>query len=116
MSDVTDHFLYLDGNDKVEQFALTTPNALTGEDEAATGLTGLTIHYTLTQGGSAIHADVTKTLAEYADTLGTYHATMPGVSITTYLANKGGTRVFAVLKDSSGTVKRSFDRYVKDNR
>jgi hypothetical protein len=108
--------IYLDGNDKVERFALTTPDSDTGDDEAATGLTGLTVHYSLTRGGAAVHASLTKSLTEYSGTLGTYHATMDGADITTRLANKGGTRIFAVLADSAGHVKGSFDRYVKDNR
>lgn len=112
MSDSADPYIYLDGNDKEEIFDLTRPNTSTGEDEAAAGLTGLTVHYSLTKAGAAIHADVTETLAEYASTAGRYHATMEGDSITARLSALENPRIQAVVKDSGGNVKCSFDRFV----
>lgn len=104
--------IYLDGNDKHEAFDLTTPAALTGEDSAATGLTGLTVHYSATKGGATIHADLTAALTEYASTAGRYYATEEGSAITAQLSALAGQRVFAVIKDSGGNVKCSFDRFV----
>jgi hypothetical protein len=117
VSDIKDPNIYLDGNDKIETFYLTTPNSLTGEPEAATGLT-LTVHYSLTKSGATIHSDVSKSLTEYADTDGLYHATQTGTAITARLAayETSNPRIFAVVKDASGSVRGNFDRFIKATR
>lgn len=111
-TDPVDPNIYLDGNDKHEAFDLTTPSTTTGEPVAATGLTGLTVHYSLTRSGATIHADVSKSLAEYASTPGRYHATQTGASITARLGSLGGERIYAVIKNGAGTVQANFERFV----
>lgn len=113
---VTDEFVYLDGNDKIEQFDLTTPGENDGEPIPATGLTGLTVHYAATKGGGEIDSTLRKDLVERTEMPGRYYATMEGSDITDKLSGHANQRVFAVLKDSSGDVKKSFDRFVKSDR
>lgn len=112
----TDEYIYLDGNDKIEQFDLTTPDSTTGEDTPATGLSSLTVHYSATKSGATIHASLTKTLAERSEVPGRYYATEEGSDITAQLTAYANQRIFAVVKDSGGNVLKSFPRFVKPNR
>lgn len=54
------------------------PNPLTGLDEPASGLLGLTARISATKGGPAIHAVLAKNLAERAETPGEYFAVVDG--------------------------------------
>ncbi len=78
--------LYLNGNDDEAELTLTRKNATTGAEEAATGLTGLTVYLSATPGGSAIHASLSKSLAERGTT-GIYFAVFEGTDLDTQLDN-----------------------------
>lgn len=91
--------IYLD-NDFLVEVTLTRPNASTGEDEAADGLTG-TAFISATRGGAAIHAAMSGSLAERAGTPGTYHLTFDGADITTHLAAYAGDTVYECVQFGS---------------
>lgn len=114
--ELIDPNIYLNGNDKHEMFDLTTPSSTTGEDSAATGLSGLTVHYSLAKDGAAIHADLTASLTEYSETPGRYWTTMTGSAIATRLADYAGRRIFAVVKNGGVNVQGNGDRFVVASR
>lgn len=84
--------IYLDGNDDEPEATATRRNATTGASEAATGLLGLTFRLSATRGGSAIHANLSKSATERG-TLGVYYATFEGVDLTAQLASYVGKEV-----------------------
>ena len=90
--------IYLDGNDDMARVALTRVNTTTGEDEAATGLTGLTFRVAATENGSAINAALSVAAAEIGTT-GEYYAVLQGSDLTTYLATYAGKDVYQVFGD-----------------
>jgi hypothetical protein len=94
------------GNDFEVEVAITRRNASTGASEAADGLEDLEAWLSLTHGGAAIHADLTKTLTERASTPGLYYAVIEGSEITTHLAPLGPLVVYRVIADD-GNIKLS---------
>jgi hypothetical protein len=93
------------GNDWEPEVALTKKNS-SGAWVAATGLTDVTMHISLTYGGAAIHADLTKTMTERADTEGLYYAVIEGGDITTHLAPLAPLVVYRVIANG-GDIKGS---------
>lgn len=69
----------------------------TGEDEAATGLVGLTAHISLTRTGSAIDASLSKSLAERSATAGRYYCTFDRADLQTHLAAYTGRAVWVIV-------------------
>lgn len=92
--------IYL-SNDYLAEWSLTTPNASTGDEEAADGLT-LTVWLSATDGGAAIHASLSKTATERASEAGTYAATFEGTDLATHLADY--RRVWEVFGDSTNVL------------
>lgn len=83
----------------------TRRNTATGVNEAAASLTGLTGRISDTDGGSAIHADLSKSMAERASTPGEYFAIVDGDALRTHLATSYiGRIVWEVFGDGTNVV------------
>lgn len=92
--------IYTDGNDDEPEQIVTRKNTTTGATEPATGLTGLSFHFAATEGGTAIHASLTKDASERGTT-GRYYCTIEGDDITTQLDNATywNTDIYQVFGD-----------------
>lgn len=91
--------IFLD-NDYEPEYTITKKNASTGAIEAATGLTGLTVRISATDGGAAIGA-LTENASERG-TLGIYFAIFDGDALRTALATSYvGVRVWVVFGDGT---------------
>jgi hypothetical protein len=95
--------IYLD-NDFESEFALTRKNAQTGASEAAAGLSGLTCRLSATDGGAAIHADVTINMSERASKAGTYYGVFDGDKLRTQLLSYVGSSVWEVFGDGTNVL------------
>ena len=102
--------LYLD-NDFEPEYAVTRKNADTGIEEAATGLTGLTVCVSATPGGTTIHTDLEKDMGERASTAGTYYAVIDGDKLRAHLLATGatpvsyvGNKVYVVFGDGTNVL------------
>ena len=82
-------------NDYELEVSVTRKNTSTGADEAAPALT-ITGRLSATVGGAAIHADLSKTLAERTSKTGTYYATIGGDALRTHLASVVNQSIYAV--------------------
>lgn len=78
--------IYLD-NDDVPEYYATRKNTSTGAVEAATGLANQVVKLCATEGGSAIHANLTKTTTERASAPGYYFATYEGDDLRAQLGS-----------------------------
>lgn len=101
--------LYLD-NDHEFEYAITQKNTATGADEAATGLSSLTAKVSLTDGGGAVHADLTVSATERSGTAGTYYGVFDGEKLRTHLLAYVDAKVYVVFGD--GTQVLVSDVYV----
>lgn len=82
----------------------TRRNVATGAVEAATGLAGLTAWLSATDGGSTIHATLSKAMAERASLPGEYFAVVDGTDLRAQLAVYTGGRVWEVFGDSANVL------------
>lgn len=105
--------IFLD-NDFEPEYAITRKNATTGVSEAATGLTGITARIAATDGGAAIHANLSKTASERSNKAGTYYAVIEGDDLRTCLASYANKKVWVVFGD--GTNVLVSDAYVVKER
>lgn len=82
----------------------TRRNAASGEVEAATGLT-IEAWFSDEDGGATIDADLTKTLAERADTDGEYFAIVTGDVMEEHLADYDeGDVIYEVMSDGTDII------------
>lgn len=97
--------IYLDGNDWESRAALTRRNTETGVIEAATGLS-LTVWLAATRKGSAIHADLQKSMTERTNLPASYYAVFDGTDLVTHLTNLPG--VWEVVGDGVNARVREY--------
>lgn len=91
--------IYLD-NDYEAEYTLTRKNTDTGADEAATGLSSLTVRISATDGGAAIGA--LSVSASERGSLGIYYGIFDGDALRTALAASYiGLRVWVVFGDGT---------------
>lgn len=103
--------------DQEAEFEFSRKNATTGALEAATGLTGMTVHIAASAGGSAIGA-LTFNLSERGTT-GIYYAVMDTATLVAGLSTSSypdGTAVYLVVSKSGDIASRSFRKIVKRQR
>ena len=91
-------WLYTDGNDDRAKAKLTRENETTGEVEAASGLTGLTLRLSASPNGVAIHSSLSKPAVERG-TSGFYYATFEGSDLAAHLAAFIGKVVYQTCGD-----------------
>jgi len=96
-------FIYLDNDHLIEQ-DLTRPATTTGEDEAATGLSGLTGRLSATDGGATIHASLSVSLSERSATAGRYYGVLQGADLRTQLLTYVGSWVWEVVGDGTNVL------------
>ncbi len=77
--------LYLHETDEPEVY-LSRKNVSTGADEPAEGLTTLTVTYSATEEGSAIHSTLTQTMTERTRSPGVYYASILGTDKAAHLS------------------------------
>lgn len=90
--------IFLD-NDYEICWPMTRKNTATGLDEPASGLTGVIGKLSATDGGAAIHATLSITLAERASTPGEYFGILQGDDLRTQLASLTGQVVYECIGD-----------------
>jgi hypothetical protein len=103
--------------DQEAEFEFSRKNASTGVLEAATGLTGMTVHIAASAGGSVIGA-LTFNLTERGTT-GIYYAVMDTATLVSGLAAAtypDGTALYLVVSKSGDIASRSFRKLVKRQR
>jgi hypothetical protein len=93
-------------NDWEAEYTLTRKNATTGVFEPATGLSGLVVRISLTDGGVAIHTDLSIPIAERGAT-GIYFGVLDGDKLRTHLASLLGTIVYEVMGDGTNVLRSS---------
>jgi len=118
MSTVTTASTYLWlTEDQEAEFEFNRKNATTGVLEAASGLTGMTVHIAATAGGSAI-GSLTFNLSERGNT-GIYYAVLDTATLVAGLSTSSypdGTAVYLVVSKSGDIASRSFRKIVKRQR
>ncbi|RTL04088.1 MAG: hypothetical protein EKK62_16975 [Acidimicrobiia bacterium] len=98
-------------NVDVERQATTT-----GDYEAYSGITAVTMHLAATQGGSAIDASLSKSASERSATPGRIHATFDVADLQTYLLPTYRNKtVWLVLTKSGEMVGKSLACLVTKN-
>lgn len=103
--------------DQEAEFEFNRKNATTGVLEAASGLTGMTVHISATAGGSAIGA-LSFNLSERGTT-GIYYAVMDTATLVAGLSTSSypdGAAVYLVVSKSGDIASRSFRKIVKRQR
>ena len=97
--------IYLD-NDYEAEYTVTRKNASTGADEAATGLTGLTVRISATDGGSALGTTPSLTgAASERGALGIFYKEFDGDTLRTVLASSYvGVRVWVIFGDGTNVL------------
>lgn len=86
-------------NDFEPEYAVSRKNGASGAEEAAPSLTGLTARLSATDGGSAIHASLSVSVAERTSKPGTYFGTFQGNDLRTHCASLVGTIGYVVFGD-----------------
>jgi hypothetical protein len=94
--------IYLD-NDDIPEYYAERKNASTGAWEPAAGLSSQVVKLCATEGGSAIHATLTKTTTERASAPGYYYAQYEGDDLRTQLGSATyiGKDVFEAFGDGT---------------
>jgi hypothetical protein len=87
--------VYLD-NDHKFRYRVKRDNADTGAVEAAAGVTGVSAHFSLTDGGADLGSTSTS-LTEYASTAGTYYGVLDMADLNADLAALVNTVVWEVF-------------------
>lgn len=77
--------VYLD-NDDVPEYFLQNKDAATGAWAPATGLSGIVVKLSATEGGAEINAVLKKTMSERSGNAGNYYAQYEGDDLRTQLA------------------------------
>ena len=91
-------------------------NTTTGDYEAYSGITGVTMHLAATEGGSTIHATLSKSAAERSAELGRIYATFDVADLQAYLLPTYRNRtVWLVLTKSGEMVGKSLPCLVTKN-
>ena len=93
-------------NDWEAEYTLTRKNASTGVFEPATGLTGLIVRISTTDGGATIHSDLNIPILERGST-GTYFGVLDGDKLRTHLASLLGAVVYEVMGDGTNVLRSS---------
>lgn len=103
--------IYLDNDDEPEYF-VGRKNLASRVDEPVSGLADLYVHWSLTDGGTAVDASLRKLTAERTAAPGFYFARMEGSDARTHLATVRG--VYEVFGDGvniySSVYRRVFER------
>lgn len=105
--------VYLD-NDHKFRYAVKRDNNSTGVAEAAASLSGVTAHFSLTDGGAAIGSTSTA-LTEYASKAGTYAGVLDKTTLNTALSAYANIVVYEVFV-VSGDAETSEPVLVKATR
>lgn len=92
--------IYLD-NDFEPEYYVARKNIDTRELEPVSGLSGLRVYLSATDGGTTIHADLSKLLTERASAPGYYFARYEGDDLRTHLASLRG--VYEAFGDGTNT-------------
>ena len=92
--------LYLD-NDHEPEYGITLKNTASGAEEAAAGLSSLTAWVSLTDGGDAVHVDLSVSATERTSTPGKYFCVFDGDKLRTHLLTHVGNQVYVVFGDGS---------------
>lgn len=88
----------------------------TGDYEAYSGITGVTMHLSATEGGSAIDASLSQSASERSATPGRIHATFDVADLQTYLLPSYRNKtVWLVLTKSGELVGKSLACLVTKN-
>ena len=87
----------------------------TGAYEAYSGITGVTMHLSATETGSAIDAALSKAASERSATPGRIHATFDVADLQTYLTSYRSKTVWLVLTKSGELVGKSLACLVTRN-
>lgn len=107
--------LYLD-NDHEFEYAISQKNASTGDREAADGLSGLIAWVSLTDGGDAIHADLSVSATERASKAGTYYGVFDGDTLRTHLLAYVGRIVYVVFGDGTNVLVSDRHKVIEHRR
>ena len=102
-------------NDWEALWPFTRHNTSTGILEAAAGLVGLTARLSATDGGAAIHANLSVSILERASTPGEYFGIIQGDDLRTHLAAYIGKVIWEVVGDGTN-VFISEARRVRERR
>lgn len=70
----------------------------------ATGLTDITVRWSLTETGAAVHASLQKTAAELGNS-GYYTAVMAGADLDTHLGSYVGQTVYRIWANAGNNIK-----------
>lgn len=105
--------VYLD-NDHKFRYKVVRDNNSTGAVEAAASLTGVTAHFSATDGGAAIGSTSTS-LTEYASKAGTYYGVLDKATLNTDLAAYANVVIYEVFV-VSGDAETSEPVLVKASR
>lgn len=95
MSCTTTVEVYLD-NDYEFEYDVRRKNSTTGESEAAASLSGVSAHFSLTDGGSAISGTSTS-LSERSATAGRYYGTLDKADLNTALSSYANQTLYEVF-------------------
>lgn len=105
--------LYLDNDDEPEYY-VARRDASDREIGPATGLTGLTVWLSATDGGATINAALSKTTTERASAPGYYYSRYEGDDLRTHLATING--VYEVFGDGENIYTSTYRRVFAKRR